>query len=490
VSTARFLSLAPLQIAQALIGFGAIAAFTRLMSAEEFGRYALALSISMAAHTLLFTWTEAAAFRFFAAARAEKRLADHFATLLAMALALGGVVLVVTAGLLALLDLRDDISAISLFAAGAAVLRFLTRLGRESDRAALAFRRYAVLETLYLVLGFAAGVALLVLFDFGPAAPFAGLAAAGALVAIIDLPDLLRRARGGAMSIARSAAYSGYGAPLALALAVDLGVQAIARTVLATEASPASLGAYAAAFGLARALDVVFMGVSAAFAPLVFAAYEDQGREAARDAARNGFVLLAAVTIPATIGLAIVAQPLATFMVGEALRAETAAALPWLALATVFSGFSLYYWSEAFQLTRRTGQRALLMFVPGAVQLSLTAWLARDHGAVGAAGAAAAGAIVSAALLALAGRRLLALPIPLGALARICAASGAMALAVTGLALLQAGLVIAVSAGVLAYSAGVLAFDVMGARTFARTALRTLSRRFHLASFSGAANVD
>ena len=64
MSTARILSLAPLQIAQALIGFGAIAAFTRLMSAEDFGRYALALSISMAAHTLAFTWAEAAAFRF------------------------------------------------------------------------------------------------------------------------------------------------------------------------------------------------------------------------------------------------------------------------------------------------------------------------------------------------------------------------------------------------------------------------------------------
>jgi O-antigen/teichoic acid export membrane protein len=490
VSTARFLSLAPLQIAQALIGFGAIAAFTRLMSAEEFGRYALALSISMAAHTLLFTWTEAAAFRFFAAARAEKRLADHFATLLAMALALGGGVLIVTAGLLTFVDLRDDIAAISLFAAGAAVLRFLTRLGRESDRAALAFGRYAVLETLYLVLGFTAGVALLMIFDFGPAAPFAGLVAAGALVAVVDLPNLLRRARGGAVSLARSAAYCGYGAPLALALAIDLGVQAIARTVLATEASPASLGAYAAAFGLARALDVVFMGVSAAFAPLVFSAYEDQGREAARDAARNGFVLLAAVTIPASIGLAIVAQPVAAFMVGEALRAETAAALPWLAIAALFAGFSLYYWSEAFQLTRRTGQRALLMLIPGAVQLSLTAWLARDHGALGAAIAAAAGAATSAALLALAGRRLLALPIPLGALARICAASTAMAIAVAGLAHLQAALVITVSAGVLIYGAGIVALNVMDARAVALTALRAISRRFQPASLSGAANVD
>ncbi|MBK6703890.1 MAG: oligosaccharide flippase family protein [Caulobacteraceae bacterium] len=234
-------------------------------------------------------------------------------------------------------------------------------MGRESDRAALAFGRYAVLETIYLMVGFAVGVALLVMFDFGPAAPFAGLLAAGALVALIDLPRLMRNARGGETSFARSVTYASYGAPLALALAVDLGVQALARLVLAGEAGTAPLGAYAAAFGLARALDIVFMGVSAAFAPLVFAAYEEKGADAARDADRGGFVLLAAITVPASIGLALLAQPIATLMVGEALRAETAAALPWLALAGLMSGFSLYYWSEAFQLTRRTGQRALLM---------------------------------------------------------------------------------------------------------------------------------
>ncbi len=383
MSTARFLSLAPLQIAQALIGFGAIAAFTRLMSPEDFGRYALALSISMAAHTLAFTWAEAAAFRFFAAARAEKRLADHFATLLVLAVMLGLVVIAITAGVLAFVGLRDDIAALSLFAAGAAVLRFITKLGRESDRAALAFGRYAVLETIYLMVGFAVGVALLVMFDFGAAAPFAGLIAAGALVVLVDLPRLMRNARGGETSVARSISYASYGAPLALALAADLGVQAIARLVLAGEAGTAPLGAYAAAFGLARALDIVFMGISAAFAPLVFAAYEERGAGAARDAARGGFVLLAAITVPASVGLALLAQPVATLMVGEALRAETAATLPWLALAGLMSGFGLYYWSEAFQLTRRTGQRALLMLAPGAVQLTLTAWLSHAHGAVG-----------------------------------------------------------------------------------------------------------
>jgi O-antigen/teichoic acid export membrane protein len=473
VSTARFLSLAPLQIAQALIGFGAIAAFTRLMSAEDFGRYALALSISMAAHTLAFTWAEAAAFRFFAAARAEKRLADHFATLLALATALGLAVIVFTAVVLSFAGLRDDIAALSLFAAGAAVLRFIARLGRESDRAALAFGRYAVLETIYLMVGFAVGVALLVMFDFGPAAPFAGLLAAGALVALIDLPRLMRNARGGETSFARSVTYASYGAPLALALAVDLGVQALARLVLAGEAGTAPLGAYAAAFGLARALDIVFMGVSAAFAPLVFAAYEEKGADAARDAARGGFVLLAAITVPASIGLALLAQPIATLMVGEALRAETAAALPWLALAGLMSGFSLYYWSEAFQLTRRTGQRALLMLAPGAVQLGATLMLTQTHGAVGAAMSAAIGAIVGCGLLSVVGRGLIALPVSVNTLLRAMAATALMAAGVMA-APDQSGLFVKVVIGASIYAAAALAFDLLGARSRVSAVSQTL----------------
>lgn len=490
MSTTRLLSLAPLQIAQAVIGFGAIAAFTRLMSAEDFGRYALALSISMAAHTLVFTWAEAAAFRFFAAARAEKRLADHFATLLTLAMALGLVVVAATAGALAFAGLREDIAALSLFAAGAAVLRFITRLGRESDRAALAFGRYAVLETIYLVVGFAIGIALLVMFDFGPAAPFAGLLAGGAVIALIDLPRLMRNSRGGDPSLARAAIYAGYGAPLALALAVDLGVQAIARIVLANEAGTAELGAYAAAFGLARALDIVFMGVSAAFAPLVFAAYEDKGADAARDAARGGFVLLAGITLPASVGLALLSQPVAMLMVGEGLRAETAAALPCLAIAGLMSGFSLYYWSEAFQLTRRTGQRALLMLVPGAVQLALTTWLSATHGAAGAAIGAAVGAGVGAVLLALAGRRLLPLPMPMHELSRIAAAVALMAAAIIALpaAHTTLGLFQSVALGGSLYIAAVIALNVMGVRDLLVSAARSTARR--LQPITSAANAD
>jgi len=466
VKLTRALSLAPLQIAQALVGLGAIAAFTRLMSPEEFGRYALALSASMLAHTLLFTWAEAAAFRFFSAARAEKRLADHFATLIALAFALGAIVLVATGALLALVGVREDVAALSAFAAGAAVFRFLTRITRESERAAFDIGRYAALETAYLAVGFAAGVALLTRFDLGAAAPFAGLLLAGAIIALIDAPRLIARAKGGAPSLNRATTYASYGAPLALALALDLGVQTIARFILAHQAGVAELGAYAAAFGLARPLDLIFIGAGAAFAPLLLTAFDDRGPDAAREVAAKTFTILAALALPAAAGLALVSQPLAALLVGEALSATAAAAMPWLALGGVVAGFNLYYLSEAFQLTRRTGQRALLMIAPGVVQTALTLMLAAPMGAAGAAIAGATGAVCGSVLLGAFGRRLFALPMPLGQLARIATATALMAAAVLALPSMTgvAALIAKAGVGALTYAAACVALDVFGMR--------------------------
>lgn len=475
-------AVAPLQIAQALIGFGAIAAFTRLMSPEDFGRYALALSASMAAHTLLFTWAEAAAFRFFASARAERRLRDHYATLLALVVLLGVSVLAATAALLFFVGLHREMAVLPAFAAAAAVFRFLTRITRESDRAALELGRFAALETAYIAIGFAAGIAFLTVADLGPAAPFAGMVLAGAIVALIDAPRLIARARGGVVSPQRAFVYAAYGAPLAMALGVDLIVQTSARFLLAAQAGAAELGAYAAAFGLARPLDLIFMGAGAALSPLILTAFEDQGDDAARGQARSAFSLLVVLALPAAAGLALVAEPLTALIIGEGLRAAAGAALPWMALAALIGGFNLYYWSEAFQLKKRTGLRALIMLAPGAVQLPLTLALAPAFGATGAAIAAAAGAIVGAVLLALIGRKLIALPIAWGVLARAGAATAIMVCIV--LMLPRGGdatdLALSVTAGAISYAIAAFAFDVLGVRAAASAVLQALAAKLRI----------
>ena len=71
----------PANITSGLVGLLTIVVFTRILTPEQYGAYALAMSVMMVAHTLLFTWAEAAMARFQARAREQGEVADHMATI-------------------------------------------------------------------------------------------------------------------------------------------------------------------------------------------------------------------------------------------------------------------------------------------------------------------------------------------------------------------------------------------------------------------------
>src|SRR5579871_1144152 len=71
----------PMNIVQGLVGLFSIVIFTRWLSPADYGVYALAFSAMSLAHTLTFTWMEAAMARFYAPEAEAGRLPEHFATL-------------------------------------------------------------------------------------------------------------------------------------------------------------------------------------------------------------------------------------------------------------------------------------------------------------------------------------------------------------------------------------------------------------------------
>ena len=189
------------------------------------------------------------------------------------------------------------------------------------------------------MLGFAAGVALPAAF-LTSAPPRRSQACwwRALVIAMIDAPRLLARAQGRRRH--RHIAPS----PTPLTARRwrwrSRSTSACRRSrasFLRTKPAPPSSARYAAAFGLARPLDIIFMGSGAALSPLLLPAYEDERRrQAARDA-RASLRVARGARRAGSVGLALVAQPLAALMVGEGLRASAAAraamARAWLALA-------------------------------------------------------------------------------------------------------------------------------------------------------------
>ena len=466
----------PANVVQGLVGLLSIVVYTRLLSPEAYGAYALAFSVMSLAHTVVFTWLEAAMARFYAREAEHGRLAGHFATLYRLFtwLALG---FPIVAGLvLWLWPLSPSLKLAIASGLVAIPLRSLAKLAQEHRRAAGRVRASALLDIGQTAGAFAIGAALAAL-GAGGAAPLigAGLAAAACLPFV--LPQELGDARGGAYERPRAHDYLHYGLPVSLSLVLSLALATTDRFMLAAFLSPASVGVYHAGYSLSnRTLDVLFIWLGAAGGPACVTALERGGVSELQRAAREQAGLMILICLPAAAGLALVARPLAELMVGEGLRAGAARVTPWIAFSGFFAGVTTYYLHTAFTLARRTRLLFAAMAIPALANLALTFVLIPRFGLDGAMWATAASYAIGAAASWGLGRRVMALPIPWVDLAKCGAATVGMALLVRlvpasgGVAELAAK----ASAGVLAYGALALALDAGGLRARCADLVRSL----------------
>ena len=423
----------PVQIVQAVAGFGAVIAFTRLLTPEAYGQYALAYSVASLSQTVFLTWNESAMARFTAAETAGGGAASHYRTLHRALWTMVALVLAISAPLLLLLPLDRGLK----LAIGAGVLAFALksalRLVMERMRASGEVRGYATIDILITGGGFLAGVAL-AWAGWGAAGPLAGYGILVAACLAWFWPGQARRARGGAVDPERLRRNIGYGLPVALALVASLALATADRFLIATFLDDASVGAYHAGYSVGnRLLDVLFVWLSLAGGPALVAALERGGPEALTHAAREQGELLVWLALPAATGLALVAKPLIGILVGEALREQAAAVTPVIAVAAFFAGLHTHYFGQAFTLGRRTGLLVLVVAAPAVLSIGLNTLLVPRFGLIGAAWATMVSYALGAVLSAVMGRRILRLPVPWTALARAGLASGVMAAVILAL---------------------------------------------------------
>ena len=321
--------------------------------------------------------------------------------------------------------------------------------------------------------GFALGAGF-ALAGFGGASPLigAGLAALACLPFV--LPADGRLAISGRLGLARVRAHAAYGLPVALSLILALVLATTDRFLLARFLDEASVGVYHAGYSLAnRTLDVVFIWLGAAGGPALIMALERGGRDALKAAAREQAQLMVLLTLPAAVGLAMVAAPLAQLMIGPALSVGAAHVTPWIALSGLLGGLTTYYFHQAFTLSRRTGQLLAAMSVPALANLALNLILIPRFGLDGALWATPASYALGLAASALLGRRSQPLPVPWRTVAEAAGASLAMALAVASVPALGGlpELVLKAGLGALVYGAIIALVDAGALRSRAQAML-------------------
>lgn len=458
----------PANILQGLVGFASLTVFTRLLSPQDYGYYALALGVTTLAQTLVFTWIEAAMARFYPAeGRDAPQAPALYGTLYRLVIVVFIGFALLSAAVLWLWPSQGPFKMAIGISLGCVIFRTLVKLVQEQRKSEGRVGSASIIDMVQTGGGFALG-ALCAWAGLGGAAPILG----GGIIAAMTLPFIVRedwgRAIKGHFDTKRARQYMAYGLPVSLSLILTLGLYTVDRFLIAHYLSAADAGAYHAGFSLAsRMLDVLFIWFGAAGGPAMVYALESGGISALRDNARQQLKTMAFILFPAVGGLIMVAPELGTLLIGEGLRTEALSVTPLISIGAVLSGFNTYYFLQAFTLARKTRLLVVAMAVPAISNIVLNVILIQAMGLIGAALASALSfglGIVASWLL---GRKAIALPIPMADMIRIAGCAVVMVAVLAVLPRLGYGiadLVIRAGTGVCIYAALAWVMNLCGIR--------------------------
>jgi O-antigen/teichoic acid export membrane protein len=224
------------------------------------------------------------------------------------------------------------------------------------------------------------------------------------------------------------------GLPLALSLTL-LAVSSVTdRFMIANLVGAAEAGKYVAGLDLVRqTLMMPAMAAAAAFFPLAVQIHADRGDAAVRSHLAECVELLLGITLPASLGLAIISPHVANIVLGADFRAVAAQAMPIVAVAVIFQVLTQQYLHASFLLSGRNSLYLINTVSIIAANVILSYVLVSSHGTIGAAWARLGADVIGFVCALMLSRWAYPIPMPLGRLALTMIAGLAMALVVAAL---------------------------------------------------------
>lgn len=272
------------------------------------------------------------------------------------------------------------------------------------------------------------------------------------------------------------------GFPLTISLSLLALSGMTDRFLLANLAGVGAAGQFGASLDIVRqSLIIPAISIATAFVPATVRFLATEGARAARAQLEKYLEILLATTLPACVGLAIVAPQVADLVLGPNFRQVSHAAMPVFAAALLFQILTQQYFHTSFLLSNRTG--FYLVNTGSIIVWNLVASyvLISRFGVMGAVWGRLATEVFGFLNAWLLSRFAFAMPFPLRRIARILAAVTAMGLVVAALEELTAArgpiaLVALVPAGVAVYAAAGWALNVGDLRVVRRVLFQKLLR--------------
>lgn len=365
-----------------LINLLALSLYTRLLNADDYGRYILVITGVGLLNLSLFNWLKLGILRFLPVHK------DHPTTLLS-AVAAGFLIVVAVTGLggvlVAMVWPNMQLREYLFWGLGLLWTQAWLNNNLEIASAQLNPVLYGNLSCFRSLLGLGLGGGL----------AWIGWGAEGLLLGLI-LANMLssawlwRRHWKGTQpyrpdrSVFRDILF--YGLPLSATASLAFILSSSDRFMIDFLLGEEQVGLYAAGYDLAHhVLTVICMTIGLAATPLAINAMERGGCGAAQSQFIENGQMFLAVTIPAAVGLFIVAEGAINLFIGQEFREAAYQVFPLIVVGTFLQGVKFYYLDCAFFLHKNTGKLMVTVFPAAVLNIVLNFLWLPEFGYIGAA---------------------------------------------------------------------------------------------------------
>jgi O-antigen/teichoic acid export membrane protein len=456
----------PAKLVPAALALLTLGIFTRVLTVEQYGYFALASSLAFMLDGFLGQWLMAAIMRFHARQAAPADLERLLAScgLLYVVPALLACLLIM-ASLLIWLPPGPELACL-LLAAPYFFLYSLAQLVLRVRMAALDSFGYARLLLTQSFAGATMSIALVVMVSPEPALVLVGLSFGFGVVLLLDrhtAASLLALTRADRSSVKEIFRFSWSGI---IAGGLSMLGSRLNRFLVLAYLGSGAVGLLNAAQSLTeQALSAVFMIVAMAAHPMTVRAQDTKPAEALQDQLRSNAIWTVGLGLPSAVGFALLAPELAAFLLGPGYR-DTDRLIPWIAAAAALNGLRSHFVVHSYFLASKLHYNLYLAGVLLAAMLVLNGLLIPLYGIFGAILALLATELAAtgfAIWLTLFATRM---PAPLSEFGRILLAAGIMAAAILAIPGVASPLALAakLAVGGSAYLAAALMLNVNGSR--------------------------
>jgi O-antigen/teichoic acid export membrane protein len=373
------------KVAPAALSVAMVAVFTRILSPQEYGLYAVFLAVASMSYAVAGQWLKLSTLRFLVSEGAEAGRGEVVGVVIAAAAAL--IVLAGVAVGLCLAALPQRMHGPVALVAGAFVGLIVFEVAREGARAQLRPALYGVASVARSGLWLAGGSILAHGLGLGAAGVVLGFVGAnlvaGGMVALRALPRPTFPPS--PLLVKRMLAYGG---PLAITFALASVLHGIDRLFLWRLGFDDAVGPYAAGYdivwGTVTALLVV---VNLAAGPRVLRAYDREGVDSALHQIRGACHRLAIVGVPLALGVIVFADEAIAHLLDQEYVPVATMIAPFVAVAALIGGLRAFGTDLVFHMCKRTTLQWWVVGSALGVNIALNLLWIPKWGAFGAAGA-------------------------------------------------------------------------------------------------------